>query len=563
MLVNVNVKNLALINHVDVFFGGGLNIMTGETGAGKSIIIGSILIALGGKVPKDIVRDEKKEGLIELVFQIQSEKLKGQLKELGVETDEEGSIIISRKILNGRSTIKVNGENYTTGNLKKITEFLIDIHGQHDHQSLLKTSKQLEILDDFAGDEISGLKEELKQEYKTYTALLNELKEFDIDDDRRNREISFCRFEIDEIENAHLVEGEYGEIENLYKKMSSAKNILEKMSEVYELIGEDSFGSVSDKISNAYRISQSACELDEDISGITDSLADLESICEDTKRAIKDYVDSMSFDEEQAKEVSDRLDELNHLRQKYETDRRFDDPVLNILAYKELQEEKLDRLENIEIRKQELTDNLGRTEDKLIKLSDRLTKIRKTSGEEMRKNIVEVLKGLNFLDARFDIIFRETENFSANGRDEIEFMISTNPGEELRPLKEVASGGELSRIMLGIKTIMASKDEIETLIFDEIDTGISGRTAQMVAGRLKEVSKIHQIICITHLPQIAAMADNHYLIEKNVKNGNTETKIEMLDEEASIDELARMLGGAEITSAVKENAREMKKLANN
>lgn len=563
MLVNVNVKNLALINHVDVFFGEGLNIMTGETGAGKSIIIGSILIALGGKVPKDIVRDEKKEGLIELVFQIQSEKLKGQLKELGVETDEEGSIIISRKILNGRSTIKVNGENYTTGNLKKITEFLIDIHGQHDHQSLLKTSKQLEILDDFAGDEISGLKEELRQEYKTYTALLNELKEFDIDDDRRNREISFCRFEIDEIENAHLVEGEYGEVENLYKKMSSAKNILEKMSEVYELIGEDSFGSVSDKISNAYRISQSACELDEDISGITDSLADLESICEDTKRAIKNYVDSMSFDEEQAKEVSDRLDELNHLRQKYETDKKFDDPVLNILAYKELQEAKLDRLENIEIRKQELTDNLGRAEDKLIKLSDRLTKIRKASGEEMSKNIVEVLKGLNFLDARFDIIFKKTESFSANGRDEIEFMISTNPGEDIRPLKEVASGGELSRIMLGIKTIMASKDEIETLIFDEIDTGISGRTAQMVAGRLKEVSKIHQIICITHLPQIAAMADNHYLIEKNVNNGNTETKIEMLDEEASIDELARMLGGAEITSAVKENAREMKKLANN
>lgn len=563
MLVNVNVKNLALINHVDVFFGEGLNIMTGETGAGKSIIIGSVLIALGGKVPKDIVRDEKKEGLIELVFQIQSEKLKGQLKELGVETDEEGSIIISRKILNGRSTIKVNGENYTTGNLKKITEFLIDIHGQHDHQSLLKTGKQLEILDDFAGDEINGLKEELKQEYKTYTALLKELKEFDIDDDRRNREISFCRFEIDEIENAHLVQGEYGEIENLYKKMSSAKNILEKMSEVYELIGEDSFGSVSDKISNAYRISQSACELDEDISGITDSLADLESICEDTKRAIKDYVDSMSFDEEQAKEVSDRLDELNHLRQKYETDRKFDDPVLNILAYKELQEEKLDRLENIEIRKQELTDNLSRTENKLIKLSDRLTKIRKASGEEMSQNIVEVLKGLNFLDARFDIIFRETESFSANGRDEIEFMISTNPGEDLRPLKEVASGGELSRIMLGIKTIMASKDEIETLIFDEIDTGISGRTAQMVAGRLKEVSKIHQIICITHLPQIAAMADNHYLIEKNVKNGNTETKIEMLDEEASIDELARMLGGAEITSTVRENAREMKKLANN
>lgn len=563
MLVNVNVKNLALINKVDVFFGEGLNIMTGETGAGKSIIIGSVLIALGGKIPKDIVRDESKEAVIELVFQIQSETLKEKLRESGVETDEEGNIIISRKIVNGRSTIKVNGENYTTGNLKKITEFLIDIHGQHDHQSLLKTGRQLEILDDFAGDEITELKENIKQEYNTYSHLLNEWKEFDIDDDKRNREISFIRFEIDEIEHAHLKQGEYEETETQYKKISSAKNILEKMSEVYDLIGADSFDSVSDRISNAYRIAQSACELDGDISGITDSLADLESICEDTRRAVKDYVDSMSFDEEQAKAVADRLDELNHLRQKYETERRYDDPVLNILAYKASQEEKLDKLENIENRKKELEERLDSTKAKLTKLSEKLTKTRKNCGKEMGKKIVEVLKGLNFLDARFDIIFKETEGFGVNGRDEIEFMISTNPGEDLRPLKEVASGGELSRIMLGIKTIMASKDEIETLIFDEIDTGISGRTAQMVAGRLKEISKIHQIICITHLPQIAAMADYHFLIEKNVIEGNTETNITMLEEEASIDELARMLGGAKITSAVKENAREMKKLANN
>lgn len=563
MLVNVNVKNLALINKVDVFFGEGLNIMTGETGAGKSIIIGSVLIALGGKVPKDIVRDESREAVIELVFQIQSETLKEKLKEFNVETDEEGSIIISRKIVNGRSTIKVNGENCTTGTLKKITEFLIDIHGQHDHQSLLKTGRQLEILDDFGGEEISGLKDKIKQEYNTYLKLLNEWKEFDIDDDKRNREISFCRFEIDEIEHAHLREGEYEETENLYKKISSAKNILEKMNEVYELIGADSFGSVSDKISNAYRISQSACELDGDIAGITDSLADLESICEDTKRAIKDYVDSISFDEEQAQEVTERLDELNHLRQKYETERRFDDPVLNILAYKELQEAKLEKLENIDVRKQELSGSLEAVKSKLHRLSEKLTTKRKSCGRDLSGKIVEVLKGLNFLEAKFDVSFRESQEFSANGRDEIEFMISTNPGEELRPLKEIASGGELSRIMLGIKTIMASKDEIETLIFDEIDTGISGRTAQMVAARLKEISKIHQIICITHLPQIAAMADYHYLIEKNVINGNTETNIRALNEDASIDELARMLGGAEITSAVKENAREMKKLANN
>lgn len=311
MLVNVNVKNLALINKVDIYFGEGLNIMTGETGAGKSIIIGSILIALGGRIPKDIVRDESEEALIELVFQLQSETLINELIHQGVAIDEDGTLIISRRIINGRSNIKVNGENYTTANLKKITELLIDIHGQHDHQSLLKQSKQLEILDDFAADQTTDLKKEIREEYKQYNELRSQLDEFDIDDDRRKREISFCQFEIEEIENAHLVEGEVEETENLYKKISSSKNILEKMNELYSLIGEDQAGSVSERISQGYRIAQSACELDGELSGITDSLADLESICNDTKRAIRDYVEEMSFDDEQAREVEQRLDLLN------------------------------------------------------------------------------------------------------------------------------------------------------------------------------------------------------------------------------------------------------------
>lgn len=563
MLVNVNVKNLALIQKVDIFFDEGLNIMTGETGAGKSIIIGSVLIALGGKVPKDIVRDETKEALVELVFQVQNEKLKEELLKYDVRPDEENNVIISRKILNGRSTSKVNGETFTTTNLKKVTELLIDIHGQHDHQSLLKNAKQLEILDEFSGTDVLDLKEKIKQEYKIYTNLKHEFQEFDINDEERNREIAFCRYEIEEIENAHLSVGEYDDTENLYKKMSFSKTILEKMNEIYELIGEDSFDSVSEKISNAYRISQSACELDEDINEITNSLADMESICEDIKRAIKSYVDSMSFDEQQAKELEERMDELNRLRQKYEVEKKQEDPILNILAYKEKQEEKLFQLENLEARKNEILEKLNISENNLTALSDELTTMRKQNGAEFGKRIVEVLNGLNFLDARFDIQFTQIDSFSANGRDEIEFMLSTNPGEPVRPLKDIASGGELSRIMLGIKTIMASKDEIETLIFDEIDTGISGRTAQMVADRLKEISRLHQIICITHLPQIAAMANQHYVIEKNVINGNTETNIRLLDEKDSVEELARMLGGVQITDAVRENARELKRLANN
>ncbi|MBQ3666433.1 MAG: DNA repair protein RecN [Lachnospiraceae bacterium] len=561
MLVNVNVKNLALINKVDIFFKDGLNIMTGETGAGKSIIIGSILIALGGRVPKDIVRDESKEALIELEFHIKSEKLRSKLKGHDVAMDDEGTLIISRKIVNGRSNIKVNGENFTTANLKKITELLIDIHGQHDHQSLLKTSKQLEILDDFAADHIGNLKEQIREECRIYHQLQQELSEFDMDDDQRKRELDFCYYEIDEIEKANLKEGEVEEIELMYKKISSSKSILEKMNEVYTIIGDDGFGSVSQKIGDAYKLALGASENDEDLNGIVDSLADLESICNDTRRAIKEYVEEMSFDDEEAKYIEERLDLLSRLRQKYENEKKYDDPVKNILYYKDCQVEKVKKLENLEERKKELADQIENSKTTLAKLCDQLTKIRKESANELNKRIVEVLFGLNFLDARFDIAFKKKADFTPNGTDEIEFMISTNPGEELRPLEKIASGGELSRIMLGIKTIMASKDEIETLIFDEIDTGISGRTAQMVALRLKEISAIHQVICITHLPQIAAMADEHFLIEKSVVDHSTQTNIFPLDENQSVDELARMLGGAQITDAVRENAREMKKLA--
>lgn len=562
MLVNVNVKNLALINKVDIFFDEGLNILTGETGAGKSIIIGSILIALGGKIPKDIVRDTDKEALVELVFQIDNERTIAKLREFGVETDE-GNLIISRKIVNNRSTIKVNGETFTNANLKKITELLIDIHGQHDHQSLLKKSRQLEILDEFAGDTITELKADIVEKYRLYTRLNSELEEFDIDDDRREREISFCRFVIDEIENAHLKEREYEETECLFRKMSASKGILEKMNEVYSLLNGDGYESISDKIGNACRIMQNINEQDDDITNISDSLADIENICEDVKRSIKNYVDSVSFDEEQCIEVEQRVEELNKLRQKYETSKKYDDPVLNILAYQKEQEEKLDRLENIEIRKNELLKKINEIRFELEQLCGRMTDLRKQAAKDLEKKIITVLNGLNFLEVQFEVGFEKTDEFTSNGMDDVEFLISTNPGESLKPLQSVASGGELSRIMLGIKSIMAEKDDIDTLIFDEIDTGISGRTAQMVASRLKSISRAHQVICITHLPQLASMSDNHYLIEKNVIDGNTQTNIVKLDFEQSVEELSRMLGGTQITDTVRENAREMKKLANN
>lgn len=563
MLLNVNVKNLALIKQADVYFDEGMNILTGETGAGKSIIIGSILIALGGKIPKDMIREDEKEALIELVFQIHDEETKQKLLEQGIEPGEENQVIISRKIVKGRSLIKVNGESFTAGNLKKVTELLIDIHGQHDHQSLLKKSRHLEILDEFSEKAIGDKKQKISQLYKEWKALRKSLEEFDIDDETRNREISFCRYEINEIDEAGLQAGEYEELEELYKKMSSSRQLIETMNEVYALTGYDNEYSAAEQIGRASSLVQGLLALDSSLESIASSFMDLEAICQDVNRNIKSYAEDISFEPERIAEVEARLDVLNKLRQKYTNMAENTRVIEKILEYRDKQNEKLDQLLHLEEQKNDIIHAIGQKESQLKEMSEALSKIRKKQAKVLEENIITVLKGLNFLDVKFKIAFYDSESFSEHGTDEVEFMISTNPGEPLRPLSKIASGGELSRIMLGIKTIMASKDNIDTLIFDEIDTGISGRTAQMVAERMKEVSHAHQIICITHLPQIAAMADTHFLIEKSVVNHETITTIHTLNENESVEEIARMLSGSQITETVLENAREMKKLNNN
>ena len=563
MLLNVNVKNLALIKQADIYFDEGMNILTGETGAGKSMIIGSILIALGGKVPKDMIREDEKEALVELVFQIQDEETKAKLREQGIETEEDDQVIITRKIMNGRSLIKVNGESFTAGNLKKVTELLIDIHGQHDHQSLLKQSRHLEILDEFSEKTSGDVKSKVRQTYKEWKELKKSLEEFDMDDETRNREISFCQYEINEIDEAALRPGEYAELEERYKKMSSSKQLIETMNEVYGLTGYENDYSAAEQIGRASSMIQSLLPLDSTLESLVSSFMDLEAICQDVNRNIKTYVEELAFDEEQTAETEERLDLLNKFRQKYANLADKTEVIEKILEYRDRQKEKLDKLLHLEEQKHELIRQTAVKEQQLKELSETLSEIRKKQAKKLEKDIISVLKGLNFLDVKFEITFSKRPDFNENGTDEVEFMISTNPGEPLRPLTKIASGGELSRIMLGIKTIMAAKDNIDTLIFDEIDTGISGRTAQMVAERMKEVSRVHQIICITHLPQIAAMADMHFLIEKSVVHRETVTAIHTLNENESVAEIARMLSGSQITETVLENAREMKKLNNN
>lgn len=554
MLLNVSVKNLALIKESDIYFKDGMNILSGETGAGKSIIIGSINIALGGKVNKEMVRSGEDHAMVELVFKVDRESTRKKLEDAGV-TLEDGEVIVTRKIVNGRSITKVNGETFPVSALRDITALLIDIHGQHDHQSLLKVDKHIGILDEFAATEISDVKNDVLKAYNAYVDAKNELEMFDMDEEQRIRECEFYNFEINEITDADLTIGEDNDIEESFKKVANMKKILESVSVVHNVMNGDTGENVLDMLGRAVSEMASVSDYDDSLKDIYNQLVSIEDLCISVSRDVSGYADSSEFDEERAKKLEERLDLINHLKLKY------GNTIEKILEYRDEKQQKLELLENYDIKKKQAQQKLDETEKILDKKCEKLSNLRKKYAVEFEKRVVETLEDLNFLQVKFKVDFKKSGTYSANGNDKAEFMISTNPGEPLMPLAKIASGGELSRIMLGIKTIMAGQDDIDTLIFDEIDTGISGRTAQKVAEQMKLLSKKHQIICITHLPQIAAMADNHLKIEKISEGNETSTKIYPLDEEKSVEELARMLGGAEITETVMQNAREMKKLA--
>lgn len=550
MLLNLYVKNLALIDEMEVSFEDGLNILTGETGAGKSVIIGSINYALGGKMSKEAIGKYDDYGYVELIFSVDNDNTKKELESMDIDLSEE-QIIISRKISNGKSIIKVNGESWTATKLKELTSKLIDIHGQHDHESLLHRSKHNEILDEFAGHRISGVLCEYYEKYKEYKSLLDRLSEFNMDEDARIREISFTEYELNEIEEAALRPGEDEELELSYKVFSNQGKIFSSLGNAINALSEDEVNA-SSMISAALKELSMVSEYDEKLKQIHNSVMDLDAICSDAVREISDYINNVSYDQEKADNTLKRLDLINKLKLKH------GNSIESILDKEKKLTEKLNELTDYENAKKELEKNISECERQLRCFAEKLTKIRKEAAKELEKSIVSILMDLNFLEVRFKVSFEETEDFTKNGRDIVEFLISTNPGEELKPLKDIASGGELSRIMLGIKTILAGKDDIDTLIFDEIDAGISGRTAQLVSEKLNIISREHQVICITHLPQIAAMADAHFIIEKNVVDDKTKTGIKRLDREGEVLELARMLGGAVISETVVENAREMK-----
>ncbi len=548
MLLDLRVKNLALIEKAEVSFSEGLNILTGETGAGKSIIIGSVNMALGGKVTKDAIRQGAESAYVELVFAVDEPEKREALRKLDIELPEDGTLILSRKITPARSVSKVNDETVTAGRLREITGLLIDIHGQHDHQSLLYKARHLEILDSYARAQTGPLKEQAAEVYREYKALQERLEGMDLDQEARIREADFLRFEILELEQARLKEGEEEELAADYRRLNHAQKIMEHLSSAYrELDG--------DQIGRAMREVAQAAEYDGALQEIRDQLTDAESILSDCLHDITSYMDEFRFDEETFRQIGDRLDLIHNLYAKYGSS------VPDILRKLEEKKARLDELEHFDLVKEKLEQEYARCEKRLDSLCGRLSEARRSAAVVLTQKIRQGLLDLNFIDVRFEMDLRRLAHYTAGGYDEAEFLISTNPGLPMRPLGSVASGGELSRIMLAIKAVLADTDDIPTLIFDEIDTGISGRTAQMVSEKLSYIAGRRQVICITHLPQIAAMADRHFEIAKAAEDGQTTTRIRELDDSQMVEELARLLGGAEITAAVYENAREMKALA--
>ncbi len=556
MLLNLHIKNIALIDDIDIGFEDGLNILTGETGAGKSIIIGSLGICLGERFNKELLRNDEEDGLIELIFEVDREDIKDRLLEMEIYPDEDNQLLISRRVnKSGRTINRINDMSVTQTKIKETAGLLIDLHAQHEQQTLLKKNKHLEILDKFGNEEIAVCKSEVASLYTQYQDIRKKLADMDISADERMKKKDFITYRINEIESAAIKDGEDIGLEAYYKKAVNSKDILSAADEIYRITGYDDTKSAANEIARALVAMKRIVELDGDLSDSYNILSDIDGLLNDFNRDFSEYMKSMEFDEAEFKQVEDRLNLINSLKSKYGSD------IKDIFSCLEDLKKEYDELNRYEERLAELKGNLKDAELKLIEKSDKLTDIRKKYAVKLCKMIEESLKELNFMTVSFDMSFEKQSGFSENGNDEAFFIISTNVGEPMKPLYEIASGGELSRVMLAVKSCLANEDDTPTLIFDEIDVGISGKTAVKVAEKMSLISRNHQVICITHLPQIAAMADYHYVIEKEVENNKTITKIRKLKKSEEIDELARIIGGDEITEAIKQSALEMKGLA--
>ena len=556
MLISLHVKNLALIDETEVYFKKGLNILTGETGAGKSIIMGSVNLALGGKADKGLIRNGADYALVELIFQTETKEQNIALQEMDIPVEDDGMVVVMRKLMPERSLCKVNGMTVNQKQLKELASLFINIHGQHETRELLNVKKYSQILDEFSGQKVENLKENVKITFTEYKKLCKELEESTTDEKERMREVSLLSFEIEEIENANLKPGEDENLEEQYRKMVNAKRIAENIAAAYDCTGYSGRNAAGDSVGRAVKELKQAAVYDDSLEELVGQLEEIDNLLNDFNRSLVNYQEGLEFAPAEFEQVERRLNQYHHLKDKY------GNTVEEILKYREEKEERLNQLADYENYIAKLEKEKADMYGRLLALCHELSAGRKENAAVLQEKLIVALRELNFLAVELDItVVSDDGNITSEGFDEVDFLISLNQGEPMKSISKVASGGELSRIMLALKTIMADKEEIGTLIFDEIDTGISGKTAWKVSEKMAVLGKEHQLICITHLPQIAAMADTHFMIEKMEKDGRSVTDIFELKEENMINEIARLLSATEVTQAVISNANELKELA--
>jgi DNA repair protein RecN (Recombination protein N) len=554
MLQSLRVSNFALIEEMEVCFGEGLNILTGESGAGKSILLGSVQTALGAKASKELIRNGAESAYVELVFDNCGTAVEEELKRQELYS-EDGSITISRRITTtGKSVCRINGETVNAATVKAVASLLLEIHGQQEHHTLLNRDKHLELLDRYAGDSVAKQKETVACLYTGYKELKTELSKATEDATNKNRDCSYLEFAAKEIAEAMYRDGEEEELERSFERLSHGKVLAEGVASALAATADGKGSNADDLMNTAVRSLSKVSAYDAEAEQLLSMAEEISALLSEFNRTAEGYLESLSESEEEYHRVSERLDVLHRLKAKYGR------TMEEVLAYGKECEEKLEKYSDFDAYLERLERDYKKAEEALEEASKQLSVLRGEAALMLAEEIKTALSELNFLEVRFEIYMEHT-GYSANGYDSAEFFIATNPGEALKPLIKVASGGELSRIMLALKSVFADRDEIPTLIFDEIDTGISGRTAQLVSEKMAEIAKSRQLLCITHLPQIAAMADSHFLIQKSTDGIKTVTQMDCLEFDASVEELARMLGGASITEAVRENAREMKLLA--
>ncbi len=555
MLLNVHIKNIALIDDANVNFTDNLNILTGETGAGKSIIMGALKIGMGDKLPKDIVREADKEGFCQLLFLVDDEQVQDQIRALGVEPSEDGEILITRRILNSRTINTINDMAVTAAKLREVSALLIDMHTQHQQQSLLKKAEHMKLLDKFGRNSIDPLKYNVARLHAEYVSLVKQMESLSMDEAERSRRAEFLKYQIAEIESANVKPGEDDDIEHQYNRMVNSRDIVASASEVYSVTGYENSSSAGNEIGRVLGNLKGIKELDDEIDGLYGQLENIDALLNDFNVELSNYMQSMNFDDSEFREVESRLDVINDIKGKYGS------TIDDVNHYLEDSKAEYEKLSEYDEYIADLSGKIDKAKTAMLDAAEKLSDERKRQAELMCKEIRSALADLSFMEVNFDMVFDRLAECTSNGIDDCYFVISTNVGEKMRPLYDVASGGELSRIMLAVKSCMAAEDNIGTLVFDEIDVGISGRAAQAVAEKMALISRRHQVISITHLPQIAAMADSHYLIEKSADAGKTVTRIVRLSEAESVAEIARLLGGATITDAVMSNALEMKQMA--